>query len=568
MSDKSERLFQAMSDIQDRTIDEAAAGPSQQKRRPHWRRWAALAACLALVAVGVGTFTGVIPILRFGGSAGGAGHDGASTFMSYAGPVFPLTLKEENGAVTAQRDITLDFAPWVPVWVSNEETAALEGSTEAERRETLERYNELRPEGGRWHYSDNILVTDGYTLTNSSDADQTVTALYPFAAGLNELAQRAPTLTLDGTELETALHVGAYSGGFEGVWNGTIGGEAEGSVNLDYADSWEDYRDLLSDGTYLQNALGEGPDVSGIPVIVYEFTDPYSPPEDDEAGITNPTLRAEFNLDYDQTTVLTWGFHGTRFDLTAGYMLQDFSIPQPGERGYREDVYYLLVVGEDIENLTTQGYATGSLDADAPVLEGCGVTVERYESDLDAMLREILGLYWEERDWEIEYGGGNDLAVDFDTYYRAFLEHLLAYSVLSPSGAERYSTGWLEDMAGEVWTIDRVCWLEAEVTIPAGGSAVLSASMTKEASFDYYCAHTENRGISGYDLVTTLGSNLTCTAQTAVLEDRGQIELVRQNFGFDLENGVKSVALDPDVEHYYLEVKRAEGTLPEGPPEG
>ena len=31
---------------------------------------------------------------------------------------------------------------------------------------------------------------------------------------------------------------------------------------------------------------------------------------------------------------------------------------------------------------------------------------------------------------------------------------------------------------------------------------------------------------------------------------------------------MKSVALDPDVEHYYLEVKRAEGTLPEGPPEG
>lgn len=557
MSDKSERLFQAMSEIRDEAIDEAAQEPPAKRKPHHWKRWAALAACLALVAAG-----GYLLPRLGGSSAGGGGHDEASAFMSYAGPVFPLTLEEANGSITAQRDITLDFAPWVPVWVSNEETAALEGSTEAERQEALEWYNELRPEGGRWHYSDDILVTDGYTLTNSSDADQTVTALYPFAASLYELAQRAPALTLDGTALEADLHVGAYSGGFEGVWDGTIGGEAEGSVNLDYAESWEDYQNLLSDGAYLQNALGAGPDVSGIPVIVYQFTDPYGPPEDEEAGVPNPSLRVGFDLDYSRTTVLGWGFHMGAFDRENGTMIQGFSIPQPGERGYGEDVYYLLVLGEDIENMTTGGYVTGGTDPDTQELEGCGVTVERYESDLDTMLREILGLYWEERDWEIEYGGGNELAVDFDTYYRAFLEHLLTYGLLSPEAAERYGAGWLEDMAGEVWTIDRVCWLEAEVTIPAGGRVTLAAAMTKEASYDFYCAHTKNQGVKGYDLVTTLGSNLTCTGQTAILEDRGQIEIVRQNFGFDLEAGIKSAALDLGTEHYYLEVKRAEGTFP------
>ena len=105
--------------------------------------------------------------------------------------------------------------------------------------------------------------------------------------------------------------------------------------------------------------------------------------------------------------------------------------------------------------------------------------------------------------------------------------------------------------------VDRVCWLEAQVTVPAGGSVALTASLTKEASYDFYCAHTKNQGISGYDLVTRLGSNLTCTEQTATLEDRGQIQIVRQNFGFDLENEVNTVALDPDMEHYYLEVRRA-----------
>ena len=558
MSERSRRLLEAMGRLSDSMVDQAVGKPP--RRRLPRGAWAALAACLAL-AIGAAA---ILPQLGGrSGQSGGSGSEG-TTFMSYAGPVFPLTLGEENGSITAQREITLDFAPWVPTWLSNEEMIAdRTWLTEEERRDVLEQYNEWFTDGGYYTSSDDILVTDEYTLTNSSQEDQTMTVLYPFAAGLNELAQRAPTLTLDGTELETALHVGAYSGGFEGVWNGAIGGSPEGSVNLDYADSWEDYRDLLSDGTYLQNALGEGLDVSGIPVIVYQFTDPYGPPEDEEAGVPNPSLRVSFDLDYSRTTVLGWGFHMGAFDRENGTMIQGFSIPQPGERGYGEDVYYLLVLGEDVENMTTGGYVTGGTDPDTPVLEGCGVTVERYESDLDAMLREILGLYWEERDWEIEYGGGNDLAVDFDTYYRTFLEHLLAYSVLSPEGAERYGAGWLEDMAGEVWTIDRVCWLEAEVTIPAGGSVTLTAAMTKEASFDYYCAHTENRGISGYDLVTTLGSNLTCTSQTAVLEDRGQIEIVRQNFGFDLAAGVNTVTLDPETEHYYLEVKRAEGTIPE-----
>ena len=56
--------------------------------------------------------------------------------------------------------------------------------------------------------------------------------------------------------------------------------------------------------------------------------------------------------------------------------------------------------------------------------------------------------------------------------------------------------------------------------------------------------------------MTKLGSNLACASQTAVLEDRGQIEIIWQNFGFDLTNGVNRVSLDPDQEHYYLEVKR------------
>ena len=139
--------------------------------------------------------------------------------MSYAGPVFPLTLREENSAVSARRSVTLDFAPWVPVWVSNEEqAAACAGLTEAERQEALESFYQCYPEGGYYASSSSILVSDAYTLANSDARAQTVRLLYPFVSSLNSLGKNRPVLTLDGETLETELHAGSYAGGFQGAW--------------------------------------------------------------------------------------------------------------------------------------------------------------------------------------------------------------------------------------------------------------------------------------------------------------------------------------------------------------
>lgn len=541
MSRASERLLEAMNSLPDATLEENVPVTAGKKRR--WKRWAALAACLAVVVLGAGVFTGIIPLLGGRAGQGGSGSDGASVFMSYAGPVFPLTLGEENAAIEAERNVTLDFEPWAPVWISNREEAdSRTWLTEAERQEVLELYNEHYPEGGQYKSSTDILVTDAYMLTNTSAEEQTLTVRYPFVSGLDNLEENRPTLTADGTELETTLRVGSYAGGFEGVWGAN---DPEGTANLAYPHSWTDYQTLLSDGSYLENTLGPGPDVTDVPVVVYKLTDPYGPEQDEEAGITNPTLRVTFNLDYDKTNILTYGFHGASYDREAGVMIQDFSIPQPGEPNYGTKEFYLLVLGEDVENMTIQGYANGSLEADAPRLEGCGATVERYESDLDTMLRQLLPLIWEEAGQE---------GADFEMYYRAFLEQLLSYGVLSDEPVERYNTGWLENIEGGMV---RVCWLESEVTVPAGGTVSITAAMTKEGSYDFDCTGTDNVGVYGYDLVTRLGSNLACSAQTATLEDRGQIEIVRQNFGFDLERGITTVPLDPAEEHYYLEVRAA-----------
>ena len=246
-------------------------------------------------------------------------------------------------------------------------------------------------------------------------------------------------------------------------------------------------------------------------------------------------------MDYDKTKVISYNFNGGLLDRDKGIMGRSFSIREEWEREYGTP-YYLIVIGDDIKNLSWQGYVTGGWDTKETI--EAGVTVTRTESNLEEALREAAEYNYREM-YEPQY--------DFELYYGLLKEHLVAYGVLSESTLERYDSGMVEEL--DVVGVGRVCWLEAELTIPAGESVTINATFEKEASFDYSCAGTENKGVSGYDMVTTLDSNLSFTKQIAQLEDRGQIEIVRQNFGFDLANGINQVTLDLSVPHYYLEVK-------------
>ena len=543
---KSDELLDAIGEAKDEYVQDVRN--AKVKKIPGWAKWtSAIAACLVLT-IGVSLFFG-----GMGGNAGagGSGHEDGSTFMSYAGPVFPLTLREENAAISAERTVTMDFEPWVPVWISNEEEAASRTNlTEEEKQDVIDTYNEWYPEGGRYQSSGKILVSDTYTLTNSSSEDQTISILYPFASSLNGLSENRPTITINEEAINTELHAGSYAGTFQGAWeNWAETHENPGSLNLQYIESWEGYETLLSDGSYLERALGDYPDLSHIPVIVYKFTDAWGPAEDDDAGIPNPSMRIMFEMDYDKTNVLSYGFHSGSNDRENGIMGRGFSIREEGERWYGNP-YYLIVIGDDVQNMTSQGYVTGGWDTKNEVESG--VTITRTESDLESALREAASFYYGELT-DVQNYVETDPEYGFEMYYGLLKEHLVAYGVLSEKEIDRYASGWIEEL--DIVGVDRVFWLEAEITIPAGESVTLTAAFEKEPSFDFTCADTANKGISGYDMVTALGSNLIFTQQTACLEDRGQIEIVRQNFGFDLENGIKEVTLDLTVPHYYLEVK-------------
>lgn len=516
-----EMLYDAITEVRDELIVEAIE-VKPAKSKVHWLKFGSIAAAFAVVAgLGAGVVSGKIPWLRIGGSAGGSGHgDNSSTFMSYAGPVFPLTTVRGGDDLTAERTITYDFEGW------------------------------MAGDFNRLYYS--LPVTDSYTLTNPTGEDKTVTLLYPFVGTLTDSKgyDHYPVLTVDGEKADAALRAGGYAGGFG---NGIFANQ-EGSLNLRRPQSWEDYQALLSDGRYQASALEDWPDLSHIPVTVYEITNPWLA---EDAEGTSPNIQARFALDYDETTVLTYGFNGAGFDREAGTMMNLFSVLRPHEYTATEILeeerikpHYIIVIGNSVEDFRLVGAQNGNSEDTVEYLEWSveiGADLRQYETDLESALRTVFDWSYRNEVW--------DGQITPDMVFGAMKDCLLRYGLLSDNPADRCFAGMLEelDYAG----VDRVLYLETKVTIPAGGSVTVEARMLKEASFDFAGASSRrSTGVYGYDLVTRLGTSLVFTSQTARAMNTRNVEIVRQNYGFDWENGVDTVTLDPAVEHYYMEVRR------------
>nr|WP_325213674.1 hypothetical protein [uncultured Oscillibacter sp.] len=532
---RAERLFRVLGLVDSALAEEAL---EVRARRVEWKRWAALAACLAL-AIGLGFgwrltggFRGYGSGMSGGGDSGSAGvsgdapadgapmdpgasgggggvEDGGITFLSYAGPVLPLTTAEDPGGLTAEREITWDFA----------------------RR--TNGYRESRQWGAG--------VTDAYILSNPTEADITVTALYPFVGRFADLAEELPAMKINGEAVEAALYAGAYAGGFES----TVGAEEPDTMNLKELNSWRGYKALLESGGYLEQALGKHP-VLDIPVTVYEFSDFTAPHEQYPAA----TQTVSFEIDEGRTTVLSYGFNGCEWD--EGFRRYSYFVPD-GKR-HEPKVKLLIVLGEDIGAYTLQGYQDGGCYPGEEI-EGVSCTITRRTDTLDAVLElacrgcmEGYDRYGE--DWVTEDG-----PVTFGMYRRAAAELLTRYGLLSGAPMDRYADGRLDDMVMETLFHQRVLYLEFPVTVPAGGCATVECRMWKEPSYDFQCSGSENAGLQGYDLVTRLGSSLDFTRQRAALVNTKNVVITGQDFGFDLKGGVTDVELDLEREHYYLEIR-------------
>ena len=117
-----------------------------------------------------------------------------------------------------------------------------------------------------------------------------------------------------------------------------------------------------------------------------------------------------------------------------------------------------------------------------------------------------------------------------------------------------YDSGMLSEIVDNLLNFERILYRELTVTVPAHGRIQVEAFQSKQGSFNR--SGDLPSGIEGYDLLTSLGSNLQFKAQTASLSNEDAIEIVDQNFGFDLKKGITRVTLDLNEPEYYLNVRK------------
>ena len=466
MSRRSEVIFEAVTELKDDLI-EAAQTYRFVRKRGALGRWAALAACLAVV-IGLGALiasggmggTANNGAAADGGDAGGGdtGSWGATqengaaadaesptseiSFTDPAGPILPLTLREQNDAVTAERTVALDFTGY------GEDTDAWED---------------------RWR----IGVTDHYTLTNSADTDQTVTLFYPVAGNLRDLD--APAITVDGRTAAADMAVGV-------------------AMSREESALWENWAGLLADEGYLSAALDGPEELSGMEAIVYTVSGQQGPAGEDAA-----TLALEFTYDPAKTTVLQYGFDGMSRETgdVTRYAASGF-VSAGGD-------WLLIVLGEDIENPRLQGYEDGGCDPGEELSTVTGA-LSRRETTLAEVLRQAAADSWD------SLTGGRK-AYDADLARSVFLAAVEADQVwrrAEQSPTLEQSFTWSRE-----WC--RVVWFTAEVTIPAGGSVEVEAAYTKAASLNSGPPDMADKNLCGYELLPYAGSNLTFIGQTALV---------------------------------------------------
>lgn len=363
-----------------------------------------------------------------------------------------------------------------------------------------------------------INVTDTYRLTNPDREDAEVKLVYPYEGRFCDERKYTPTITVEGQEIKGQLLAFVDEG-----------------QEIFRAREFEEYQDRMTAYDFYAEALQEPPGVD-IPVKVYHFTDITYHGED----YPYIFLTVEFSI---PEGVGVWVNH---FDVLASGSEEDTHCVWFRDDLDERDGAYLFVVGGDIENLTFGGNL-GHNVTETSALTNVTCEYEAYETTFEELIWKLAQKY---DYWAIHDNDPDPGLLTPEILYQDAMKRMEDQVGKVYDGVS-WGVSVVEDAFYETVTETRLLYWVFDVSIPAGETIEVEAVYHQEASTDI---GGPKKRREGYDLATRLGSSLNFTNLSASVSNTEFIEILRQNFGFDLRKNITRVELDLKEERYYLEV--------------
>lgn len=418
------------------------------------------------------------------------------------GPLMPMTFTETNGSVTAERDITYNFTD--------------------------------SPADGV------VTIADEYVITNTSGETQTLTYLYPYIGYRYEILDNKPVVTVDGMETIPTINNGIYK-------DYTVYGEASSYLQLS---STDDYRIMLKDGV-ADTVPKIDESIMNEKVTVYEFGYPFEEEAVYPSKMCTLFRVAKEDMNYVYCVNMSLLYEDETY-VYYGYLYDEEEDFKEISMLYHKPM--LIFVNEVPENVAAfNGYLNEDNWEYVPGDE-ISAEVNVYECSFKELATELA-------DTKLE---GTQYASD-EEYKKLFLDKLML--MISDSvefrrsdvdlGTEYYMIGSNCDLAWfvyEAWRPYGFYLLKDTITVDAGESITIRFEYDRIGKY-WEEPEEKYEGIFGYDNIPNLGTNIIFTGQSAAISDNGNIEIVEQNYGFDLDNNIRQVELKLDAENYYIYIR-------------
>ncbi|MCR5793813.1 MAG: hypothetical protein K6G61_00525 [Solobacterium sp.] len=525
-------LFEAFSRLDDEYIEESNESRKKQSFRLLYALPPAAAMLAAAVILPKVMTAPQMPVSGADGAGAPAAHadetayeDRTGTWLHvYEGPMLPISISGDPKDLTVERDITFDCSPYTDAWHSIDDIVSEwtddGGNTSEEEiaavRNTIEN---MYPEGGYSSYENALLIHDTYSVISSEDRKAQV--YVPFISSYRDLEADIPVLTVNGEEIGYSLEPGR---------NAYQKADEDGMNIQNYTD-WKSYARLIGSGAY-ENAAAVS-DTASIPVKIYRFHDVYS---DRNTGMITVDYKKNEN-----SLVLTYGFHAFSSNADTNRYTASFAIPDDYTRKDLSE-FYIITTGNGLssyELFSDQEEGTWSCE------------VEEYDGELFRIIRQLAEHY-------LSMPSHQEYNIDPHMFAVSIYDDMTAKGVITDTAIRRY-TGMLEINFEDTLSMDRIMFLRTYIDLHKNETAEFKVRYKKKGSYTIELADEweENRpSMHCYELTPKAGTSLEFAKLSAELTNYQDINITANNFGFDTEQNITSVILDPIKEYYYLEIEK------------